>query len=330
MAQNEKTSSEPSAIGAASEEARKWLGATSPNPPVGAVALDQEGRILAIAAHQRAGGPHAEAALIEICRTQSLLPKVQTLCVTLEPCNHQGRTPPCTDVIIASGIKHIVIGMRDPNPDVKGGGVERLRAAGIEVKEANSEECHQLLHAFAYSVKNKKPWITVKRALDKNGLMIPPAGQKTFTSPESLRLAHQLRKKADAIITGSGTILMDNPLFTVRYVSDYPKKRRWLAILDRRGRVPANYFKAADRRGLDVLIYQDIQAAVLDLAEKGVRDVLVEAGPGLSQAMLDSPLWAMSVTIYQGDPDRVDVTFNSRGEIPFAQNKFRWDWILPA
>ena len=314
----------------AAAEARKWLGATSPNPAVGAVALDAEGQVLAYAAHQRAGEAHAEVLLLEKCRMRGLMPRVHTFCVTLEPCNHQGRTPPCTAAIIAAGIRRVVVGARDPNPKVKGGGIDRLRQAGIDVVEdVGSEECKQLIHAFSYAVTSGKPWLTVKRALTAEGSMVPPAGQKTFTSPASLLLAHRLRKKADAILTGSGTILADDPLFTVRHVADYPGKRRVLAILDRRGRTPPDYIAKARERGMEVIIGQDIATILNDLAQKGVRDVLAEAGPNLTQSLVDSHMWTMSVTVRQGDTDTVDAAFNAHTTLPFDPRQFRWEYMLP-
>jgi len=318
------------AMQTACAEARKWLGATSPNPAVGAVALDSHGEILAVTAHTRAGELHAEAMLIAKAHSEGFLDKIHTLCVTLEPCNHQGRTPPCVDAIIRSGIKRVVIGTRDPNPHIKGGGIEKLQQVGIEVVcGVNEEECKQLIHAFAYSVKTGKPWITVKRAFNTNGTMIPPPGQKVFTSKESLRLAHRIRKKCDAIITGSSTVLADSPLFTVRHTPDYLEKRRWLAILDRRGRVPESFATAAKLRHIDTVFYRDVNEAIKDLAVKGVQDILVEAGPALSQAILDAGLWEMAVTIYQGEPDRVEATFNPRTKLPFDIKQFRWEWWLP-
>jgi len=313
------------------QEARKWLGATSPNPPVGAVALGADGQILATTAHRRAGDAHAEAALIQHCREQNILADVAALCITLEPCNHQGRTPPCVEAILQSGIKHIIVGTRDPNPHVAGGGIEALYKAGLHVDIGIEEdECQQLIAAFSYSVQTGKPWITIKRAFDRHGSPIPPPGQKTFTSPDSLRRAHQLRKKSDAIIVGSGTILVDDPLFTVRYVPDHPDKRRTLAIIDRRRRVPENYLAKAQERGLDPVVYPTAETALDNLKNQGICDVLVEAGPILSQAMFDSHLWCMSVTIHQGDPDRIEVTFNPREPIPFATDAFRLDWSLPG
>lgn len=318
------------AMQAAATEARKWLGATSPNPPVGAAALDAEGKILAVAAHKRAGDDHAEAALLKLCRERGILPQVKTLCVTLEPCNHQGRTPPCTEAIIQSGIKRVVIGTRDPNANVIGGGIERLQQTGIEVVSGIAKnECQQLIHAFAHNANTGKPWITVKRAFNREGSMIPAMGQKTFTSQPSLILAHRLRKKADAILTGSGTILADNPEFTVRHVPDHPGKRRFLAIMDRRRRVPDSYLVAARQRGLEPLIYQDIETAIKDLATKDVQDLLVEAGPSLSQAILNSQMWNMSVTIQEKDVDSIDVDFNQHGYIPFDVHFFDWKAFLP-
>jgi diaminohydroxyphosphoribosylaminopyrimidine deaminase / 5-amino-6-(5-phosphoribosylamino)uracil reductase len=319
------------AMQTAAAEARKWLGATSPNPPVGAAALDANGTILAVAAHQKAGTAHAEAALLTLCREQNLLDRVHTMCVTLEPCNHHGRTPPCSEAIIAAGIKHVVIGARDPNPHVRGGGIQRLQDAGIEVITGVAEEdCQQLIHAFAYHAQTGNSWVTVKRAFDLNGSMIPPQGQKTFTSPESLTLAHRLRKKLDAILTGSGTILADNPMFSVRHVPDHENKTRILAILDRRGRVPRTYLKSARERGLNPVIYHNLDSAFANLTQRGVQDILVEAGPAVSDAVLNSPHWTMKVDIHKGDPDKIDVAFNPDIAIPFLLKNFHLEFMLPS
>ena len=314
----------------ACDEARLWLGATSPNPAVGAVALDEQGEILAVAAHHRAGGDHAEAALLKLCRAQNLLPRVRTMCVTLEPCNHHGRTPPCAEAIIEAGIGRVVVGARDPNPHVAGGGCDRLRQAGITVIEnVEGELCRRLIHAFAFHARTGRPFVTVKRAFDAQGSMIPPVGQKVFTSPASLMLAHRLRKKADAIVTGSGTILADNPLFTVRHVQDHADKRRILAVLDRRGRISPDYIEQAAQRGLDVVRYQTLASCFVDLEKRGMRDVLVEAGPLVSQAVLASSDWAMRVDIHHGEQDRIETEFNTAIELPFDVDQFDLDSFLP-
>lgn len=311
-------------------EARQWLGATSPNPPVGAVVLDEHGQILACAAHQKAGTAHAERALIDQCRTQGLLERIHTLCVTLAPCNHYGRTPPCCDAILEAGIKRVVIGTPDPNAFVNNDGIERLQTAGVEILVGVQEElCRQLIYSFAYSVTTNQPWITLKRAIDERGTMLPPAGQKTFTSPSSLRLAHRLRKRADVILTGSGTILADDPLFTVRGVPDHANKSRLLAILDRRRRVPVTWLKQAEKRGFVPIIYDDLDTAIADLGARQSREILVEAGPRLSQALLSAGLWTMDVAIHKGVPDRVDVTFNPATKIPFDTYNWQWENMLP-
>ena len=312
------------------DEARLWLGATVPNPPVGAAALDNVGAILAVAAHCRAGSDHAEAALLKLCRAQNLLPRVHTMCVTLEPCNHHGRTPPCAEAIIEAGIRRVVVGARDPNPHVRGGGCDRLRQAGVTViEEVEGDLCRRLIHAFGFHARTSRPFVTVKRAFDIQGSMIPPVGQAVFTSSDSLTIAHRLRKKCDALVTGSGTILADNPAFTVRHVPDHAGKRRILAVLDRRGRVSADYIEQAAQRGLDVVRYQTLDACLVDLEHGGVRDVLVEAGPQVSQLVLDSSAWAMCVDIYKGEPDCVETRFNPEIDFSFDVNSLGVDALLP-
>jgi diaminohydroxyphosphoribosylaminopyrimidine deaminase/5-amino-6-(5-phosphoribosylamino)uracil reductase len=311
-------------------EARRYLGATSPNPPVGAVALTARNEILWAAAHQKAGLEHAEAALLRACRQQNLLKNVHSIAVTLEPCNHTGRTPPCTEAIIESGIRRVIVGAKDPNPSVKGGGCDRLRTAGIEVIEGiEAESCHALMHAFAHFTTTGKPFVTVKRAFDDSGSMIPPKGQKTFTSPESLILAHRLRKKADAIVTGAGTILADDPSFTIRHVPDHTDKRRMLAILDRSQRIPVHYVEEATSRGFDVKLFDDIDCCFAELAALNIQDVLVEAGPLLSSAILASPHWTMRVDIHKGEPDRVEVSFNKPAPLPFSPLEVDLEDLLP-
>ena len=281
------------AFQAAIQKAQQFVGATAPNPPVGAVAVDRHGRILSVQAHERAGTGHAEAKVIADLRERGLLAEVDTLFITLEPCNHHGRTPPCTEAILASAIRKVVYGVKDPNPRVAGQGALRLQAAGIDVSECADPElrkaCEELIRPFAHWATTGLPWVVVKTALTADSSMIPPPGQKTFTSPESLRLAHELRRRADAILTGSGTVLADRPEFTVRLVPDHPlvasglKKRR-LVVMDRRGRTPAEWIRQAESRGFEVLIRTDLQDTLKELGKMGVLEVLVEAGPELSSA----------------------------------------------
>lgn len=318
------------------------LGATSPNPPVGAAALDADGNILSVQAHQRAGTPHAEALVLRDCRERGIADRIHTMVVTLEPCNHHGRTPPCSEALLAAGVKRVVYGARDPNPKAAGG-AERLREAGVEAYEIREiapilersssnhlagevkqndalnlcgefqalyERCLDLIRPFSHWARTRTPWVTLKTALDRESSMIPQRGTKTFTSPDSLRLAHELRRRCDAILTGSGTILADLPEFTVRHVPDHVDKRRWLAILDRRGRVPANYLDAARARGLEPRCdFKTVQEALEFLGAQGCLEVLVEAGPALSETILKMSLWNEHVLIRQqapGQPDQVE------------------------
>jgi diaminohydroxyphosphoribosylaminopyrimidine deaminase/5-amino-6-(5-phosphoribosylamino)uracil reductase len=314
------------AFGYAVELAGQWQGATAPNPPVGCVLLDASGKTLAAAAHERAGGPHAEALAISLCRANDTLDRIHTVVVTLEPCNHAGRTPACTGVILETPARHLWIGARDPNPLVAGGGGNYLAHAGqsvhalIDLDDPTApllaEAVTRLIAPFAKHATTGKPWVTVKQALDRHGSMIPPAGQKTFTADASLELAHRLRKRADAIITGSGTILADAPHFTVRRLPDFPGKRRHLVILDRRGRVPTSYVEAAQARGFLVSIETDLANALTHLGQAGCLEVLVEAGAELTQSILESPLWDEHVTIRQrlAADDDITVRYRAKSE----------------
>ena len=299
--------------------AGEFEGATAPNPPVGCVLLDAEGNVLARAAHQRAGAPHAEALAIALCDQAGTSHRIHAVVVTLEPCNHTGRTPPCVEAILRTPARQVWIGVADPNPKVPGGGAARLAAAGLRVGylvELDHPEAaglalkaHRLIAPFAKRMQTGLPWVTVKQALTHDGSMIPPKGAKTFTSPASLVLAHQLRKRADAVLTGSGTVLADAPEFTVRRVADFADKRRFLSILDRRGRVPASYLDAARARGFAVFIETDIAAALRHLGQLGALEVLVEAGPSVLQAVRDGGFWDEWITIEQGEAeDRVTAT----------------------
>ncbi|MCF4099120.1 bifunctional diaminohydroxyphosphoribosylaminopyrimidine deaminase/5-amino-6-(5-phosphoribosylamino)uracil reductase RibD [Maritalea mediterranea] len=284
--------------------ARIFEGATAPNPPVGCALLDAFGDILSIGAHQAAGKPHAErAALADLPPATN--PHIAV--VTLEPCAHFGRTPPCVDALIEAGVKEVWIGARDLNPRVEGGGAGKLRDAGIEVRflsdladeisQSLALNCQRLIAPFLHYAKTQRPFVTLKVAQDAAGSMIPPAGEKTFTRPSSLKFAHKLRRRADAILTGSGTILADDPHFTVRHVDDVPGKVRPLFILDRRGRVQERYMKAAHARGFVPKLVTDLNAALAELGARGCMEVLVEAGPELAAACREQKLVQLDITI---------------------------------
>jgi diaminohydroxyphosphoribosylaminopyrimidine deaminase/5-amino-6-(5-phosphoribosylamino)uracil reductase len=303
--------------------AANYAGATAPNPPVGCVLLDESSAILAVEAHHKAGDPHAEARAIAACRAAGTIDRIHTVVVTLEPCNHHGRTPPCSDAILSTPAREVWIAETDPNPRVDGGGAARLSAAGLSVRFLSeldhpdakrlTTETDRLVAPFVKWVTTGLPFVTVKQALDKTGSMIPPIGRKTFTSETSLTLAHRLRRRADAILTGAGTILADNPEFTVRRLPDHPDKSRILAILDRSGRVPPGYLTEAAQRGLRPMLFADIGEALTRLGAEGVHEVLVEAGPTLTGAILAAGLWDEHVVIRKGDgsvPDQVTISKN--------------------
>lgn len=287
-------------------EARLFEGATAPNPAVGCALLDADGVVLGVAAHH--GLPHAEARAIEAARAAGLLGRIDTVVVTLEPCDHTGRTGPCTQAILGTPARVVWYGVSDPNPKAAGGAV-RLAQAGLTVRAlaeldhpeavALRAEAARLAAPFVTRVTQGRPFVTVKQALNDAGSMIPPQGQKTFTGPAALRLAHELRRRADAIVTGSGTILADAPEFTVRHVPDFSGKSRVLCILDRRARVDADYCAAAKGRGFRVVIAQDITQALRDLAEMGCNEVLVEAGPSVLGSIEALGCWDEWVTIAQ-------------------------------
>ncbi len=285
--------------------ASRFRGATAPNPPVGCCLLDRDGRVLALDAHRKAGTAHAEAGAIAAARAVGTADRIHTVVVTLEPCNHHGRTPPCTEAILSTPARRLVVGAPDPNPAVAGGGTARLARAGLAVTLAAedpalaglAEDCARLIAPFAKRAMTGRPFVTVKQALDPAGGMVPPPGAKTFTSEAALRFAHALRRRADAVLTGSGTILADDPGFDVRRVRDHPGRCRPLAILDRRGRVPAAYLDAARGRGFVPFVADGIEDALDRLGEAGALEVLVEAGPALLASLDAAGLWDEWVTI---------------------------------
>ena len=307
-----------SALRLAIDAAGRFRGATAPNPTVGCCLLDGDGRILALEAHRRAGTAHAEAGAIAAARAAGTVDRVDTVVVTLEPCDHHGRTPPCTEAILATPARRVVIGVADPNPSVAGGGAGRLARAGLDVRRAENlpgcadlaAGCRALIAPFAKRALTGRPFVTVKQALDPAGSMIPPRGAKTFTSEPALRFAHALRRRADAILTGSGTVLADDPGFDVRRVPDHPDRRRSLAVLDRRGRVPAAWLAAAASRNLDAFAVDDLEAALDRLGAAGALEVLVEAGPAVLASIAAAGLWDEWVVIRKGEgsaPDRAEV-----------------------
>ncbi len=286
----------------------EW-GRTAPNPPVAAALFDQAGKLLLVRAHCGAGLPHAEALLLTEASAQGLLSRAHSLWVSLEPCHHHGRTPPCSQAILNSPLRQIVYAFRDPHLKASGGGLA-LAQAGCQVDCLEDLLPAEMLAGvwrpqagFFKVVREGLPWVTVKTA-HRSGhagaaSMIPPTGQKTFTSTASLLLAHTLRKRADAILTGSGTWLADRPEFTVRHLPDHPGKIRRLGILDRRARIPESQLVQARSRGLlpERIGSESLEALLRRWALEGALEVLVEAGPTLSEEILRTGLWDEHVII---------------------------------
>ena len=186
----------------------------SPNPRTGALVL-RNGEIIGCGYHEKFGGPHAE---VNAIRDAGANLEGCEMFVTLEPCCHTGKTPPCTDLIIASGIKKIYVGMEDPNPLVAGRGIIKLRQAGIEVvTNVLSEQCAELNQAFIKMMTQNFPYIIVKSAITLDGYIADEKGQsKWISSPESRKVVHEMRAQADAVLVGVGTALTDDPQLTVR------------------------------------------------------------------------------------------------------------------
>ena len=215
------------------ELAEQGTGYTRPNPLVGAV-IAKGGEVIAEGYHARYGGPHAEAVALERAGEAA---RGADLYVNLEPCSHWGKTPPCVDRIIAAGIRRVFIATRDPNPLVNGKGVEKLRAAGIEVVEGVlRKEAERLNEIFFYWIKMKRPFVALKLAMSLDGKIATRSGDSRWITGEGARRrVHELRRRHAAVLVGINTVLADDPELTVREVEG-PQPLR--IVLDSRGRVP--------------------------------------------------------------------------------------------
>lgn len=195
------------------DEARRSI--PSPNPPVGAVVVSAEGAVVAQAFHVRAGEAHAENLALELAGARA---KGGTLYVTLEPCNHQGRTPPCVDAILGAGVRRVVIGCLDPNPGVVGGGADRLRDAGVQVDVGvAAAEARALIAPWSKFITTGLPHVSLKLALSLDGRIATRTGaSKWVTGPEARAKVQELRARHDAVAVGIGTAVADDPRLTVR------------------------------------------------------------------------------------------------------------------
>jgi diaminohydroxyphosphoribosylaminopyrimidine deaminase/5-amino-6-(5-phosphoribosylamino)uracil reductase len=255
------------------ELAERGRGKTYPNPFVGAV-LVRDGEIVGEGWHERHGEAHAE---VHALRAAGEGARGATLYVTLEPCSHHGRTPPCADALIEAGVSRVVVGVLDPNPDVNGAGAERLRAAGVQVEIAAGEPARRTREQLAgyLSVHDHgRPWVIYKAAITFDGRMTLP-GEQWISSEASRRLVHELRGWVDAVAVGMGTVRADNPRLDARDVGATKQPRR---LAFGRGPLPHGSTLELRKGPLD----DELRA----LAQEGVQTLLLEGGPTLASSFL--------------------------------------------
>ena len=277
-------------------------GQTSPNPLVGAVVLDAQGALVGEGFHAKAGQAHAEVGALAQAGARA---KGGTIVVTLEPCCHQGRTPPCSEAVIQAGIQRVVVALTDPDPRVAGGGIQRLRDAGLEVITGVLEaEAAEQNRAFVHRVRTGRPWGLLKWAMSLDGrTALPNGASQWISSPPARGWVHQLRAGCDAVIVGGGTVRADNPLLTSRGRRS-PEPLR--VVLSRSLDLPAQAQLwdtslvptllahgpgCADRRMPEGPEHLELLASEpLDLlhalAARGCNRVLWECGPALAAAAL--------------------------------------------
>jgi diaminohydroxyphosphoribosylaminopyrimidine deaminase/5-amino-6-(5-phosphoribosylamino)uracil reductase len=258
-------------------EAMKGVGLSSPNPPVGCV-LVRDGEVIGMGVHTRAGDPHGEIMALRDAERRDLDPLGATAYVTLEPCCHHGRTPPCTDALLRAGIKRVVVGVHDPNPRVDGGGIAILRAQGIDVKEAVLGEACARFHApFFKLIRTGLPWVLLKLALGSDQSLGPEGQTTQVTAPEIQGLAHALRRATEALVVGRWTVEVDDPRMTDRWPYPTAPHRQGLrVVLDSQGRLPDTRKVWLPVAGQPVL-----RAVTEDRPPiRGVEDLHLPPGPG--------------------------------------------------
>lgn len=296
--------------------ARRGLGSTWPNPSVGCVVV-RDRRVLGRAVTAPGGRPHAAPRALEMAGPQA---RGATVYVTLEPCNHYGQTPPCTEALIEAGIARVVVAMRDPDPRVNGEGLGRLRAAGIAVTEGVLEaEAREVVAGFASRVLRHRPFVTLKLAATLDGRIATGAGESRWiTSEPARRLGHAMRGRHDAVLVGVGTVLADDPDLTCRIpgfrptpvvrvivdthlrtsltsllVATAAESPTWMLIRtgtdpDRRRAVADLGVRVIETSGADAGV--DLAKGLAALADAGLTQVLVEGGAKIAAALLRADL----------------------------------------
>lgn len=294
--------------------AESAIGRSEPNPRVGCVLHDAQGRLAGEGATLQAGSAHAEVVALRQATQQGISLRGGTAWVTLEPCSHHGRTPPCCDALIAAGLARVVVASVDPNPLVAGGGLARLRAAGIRVDLADgsvARQARELNIGFFSRMIRARPWVRLKVAATLDGKIAMPDGQSQWITGEAARAdGHAWRRRAGAVLTGAGTVQQDNPRLDVRLVSTERQPLR--VVIDSRLQCPpaARIFEppgqvlvycaqaqgpqavALRERGIELAERPDthgkvdLAGALSDLASRGVNELHVEAGDRLNASFL--------------------------------------------
>ena len=297
-------------------QARLALYLSAPNPRVGCVITNANDQLIGQGHTQAAGGPHAEVMALRDAQAHGNSVRGATVYVTLEPCSHHGRTPPCCDALIAAGIKKVVASIADPNPLVAGSGFERLRAADIEVVVGpGATESRELNIGFFSRMIRKTPWVRMKIAASLDGQTALPNGQSQWITSETARIdGHAWRARACAVLTGIGTVRKDQPLLSVRLVAT--PRQPHLVVVDSQletppdaplfiaGRTVFIYAAVPDHtkqqalqaRGATVVYLPDtngkvdLKAMLLDLASRNINELHVEAGYKLNGSLVRANL----------------------------------------
>lgn len=287
------------------ELARRAIGRTAPNPMVGAVVV-KNGEIVGEGWHPGAGQPHAEVFALQAAGTAA---QDATVYVSLEPCNHYGRTPPCTEALIQAGVKRVIVGMVDPDPRVSGGGIARLQAAGIEVLVGvETAACQHLNEAFVHRVTYQRPFGIWKYAMTLDGKIATTTGQSAWISSQvSRRLVHQRRAESDAVIVGSNTVRRDNPQLTTHGLGDREPLRVVLSrsldlpreahlwnvamaptLLFTQPHADASMQQSLRDRGVEIVTLDPLtpDTVMQNLYERGCSQVLWECGGQLAAEVL--------------------------------------------
>lgn len=296
--------------------AERAIGLSEPNPRVGCVICAADGRVIGRGHTQQAGGAHAEVMALRDAQANGEQLEGATVFVTLEPCSHHGRTPPCCDALIAARVARVEFALRDPNPLVSGQGEARLRAAGIQVSSGLcADAARELNIGFFSRMQRGRPWLRLKAAVSLDGRSALPNGRSQWITGEAARAdGHAFRKRASAVLTGVGTVLDDDPRLDVRHVHTAHQPRR--VIVDSRLDTPVGarilqppgtaLIYAAEpessrvellrREGVEIVFMPgaggkvDLTAMLADLAQRGVNELHVEAGHKLNGSLVREAL----------------------------------------